>query len=600
MSLVNNGGDLGKTLAQLGSEKSTKNLVGGMVLAGAMGGFGQAVDAGATTTTLFEQTLIRSVAHDVGKAAIDAALNGQALDEDILAAALSRALITAGMASTAEAIGDASAPAQDGGAPSLNAFTHQVAHAVLGCAGGAALASEASGCAPGALGALVGELAATYHRGTHTDATLSLHENKARALAFAKVMAAASGVVAGGGGDNDEAVQIAAAAGGNAAQNNYLKHEEAQRLSALQNQRLLGQCDQHCKTEIAGLQLLDARRNQALKECVDAVSQSCNSARQEVRAAAAQYLRANLGLLDGIGGLELIYFTERAQTNQLADASLEGLFWNKAQGAAQAYVDAALAVADLLLTTQQAIFSDKQAQQALMEAAGGAWDVVKDPVRWPELLGAMSASDREALAKAYEDGDSAKVGQLLGESAANMSLSVGGVVGKAGQVVKLGKLGKALPVGPVGPVGQVGDLIDLTPGKSPVDIRHVIGADYNPKSKKVTGGHSLLTGDVRILEITSPPDVNGVYRATVEIKTPSGEWKTKMVDKTNAPQQNSMFPREWSEKKIEAEIESAWSNRKPIKGNPNGWMGQSDSGVEIVGYLNPRTTAFPVYKKGDK
>ena len=53
--------------------------------------------------------------------------------------------------------------------------------------------------------------------------------------------------------------------------------------------------------------------------------------------------------------------------------------------------------------------------------------------------------------------------------------------------------------------------------KYDIDYEHVIGGDENHLGK-VTGGHSLLRGDVRIVKKIGEPAKNGVYRATVEIK----------------------------------------------------------------------------------
>jgi hypothetical protein len=64
---------------------------------------------------------------------------------------------------------------------------------------------------------------------------------------------------------------------------------------------------------------------------------------------------------------------------------------------------------------------------------------------------------------------------------------------------------------------------------SPIDMNHVIGGDYNRKLDKVTGGHSLLNNDVRIIEIVASPDNNGVYIARIEIKTPDGRWLEKKI-----------------------------------------------------------------------
>ena len=122
----------------------------------------------------------------------------------------------------------------------------------------------------------------------------------------------------------------------------------------------------------------------------------------------------------------------------------------------------------------------------------------------------------------------------------------------------------------------------------------MIGGDFNARSRKVTGGHSLLNGDVRIVEVVSPPDVNGVYQAVVEIKQPDGKWVIK-ENKTGA---NTMFPKDWSRERIIDEIDSAWENKTKSLVDDK-WTGKSKSGVVIEGYKHPKITAFPVYKKGN-
>ena len=86
---------------------------------------------------------------------------------------------------------------------------------ILGCAGGAATAGNGSGCAPGAVGAVVGEMSADYAKNT-------FKMSDADALSFAKIMSATSGVLTGGG--DAAAVNIAATMGANAAENNTLFH----------------------------------------------------------------------------------------------------------------------------------------------------------------------------------------------------------------------------------------------------------------------------------------------------------------------------------------------------------------------------------------
>ncbi len=245
VAMVNNGGDIGKTLEQLGSDQSIKNLLTTMATAGALHAMNTAIaDArnssastaaangqsgaaasgvnGVSTTqaaNAFTQNLTRNLTNNLAGAVVDSAINNKPLNADTLANALKSALITSGMASGANAIGDAAAQNE------INSFTQKVAHAVIGCAGGAATTGNSGGCSAGAVGAVVGEMAAGYYMDKQQDPKLSLEQNKANALAFAKVVSAASGIVAGGGGDNVAAVNVATTTGANAAENNCIIHK---------------------------------------------------------------------------------------------------------------------------------------------------------------------------------------------------------------------------------------------------------------------------------------------------------------------------------------------------------------------------------------
>jgi Possible hemagglutinin (DUF637) len=232
VAMVNNGGDIGKTLQQLGSEQSIKGLLTTMVTAGALDKLGNSaifngqsgtaasgtnsISTAQTAATLGDK-LLKNITNNVAGAAIDSAINGKLLDEKALSTALTSALITTGLASGANAIGDARVDT------TLNDFTQKVAHAVLGCAGGAA---TSGGCAAGAVGAVVGEMTAEY--------TTQSGMNKDSALALAKTLSAASGVLVGGGGDNVGAVNAAATTGANAAENNFLKHADRLALNKAQ------------------------------------------------------------------------------------------------------------------------------------------------------------------------------------------------------------------------------------------------------------------------------------------------------------------------------------------------------------------------------
>ena len=128
--------------------------------------------------------------------------------------------------------------------------------------------------------------------------------------------------------------------------------------------------------------------------------------------------------------------------------------------------------------------------------------------------------------------------------------------------------------------------------KYSIDYDHIIGGDENSRGK-VTGGHSLLRGDVRIVKKVGNPAKNGVYRASIEVKKKDGTWQ----EKTSNGGVNTMFPENWDEARIIDEINSAWENRKDVKGRDNNmWQGISKSGVVIRGYKSPRITAYPVYE----
>jgi filamentous hemagglutinin family protein len=220
VAMVNNKGDIGKTLEQLGSEQSVQNLLTSMLTAGALDKLNASYFQGVDATSTFGTQLLKNVTNNLASDMMNSALTGRPFDEASLQKSLAGALTTTGMAQGAFAIGEG---LKNG---DLNAFTHKLAHAVLGCAGGAAIAGNSSGCAPGAVGAVVGEMAAQFYNpsGDPTKTTDTVN--------FAKIMAGIAGVVIGGGGDNVQAVNIAATAGANAAENNRQLHPDERRLAA--------------------------------------------------------------------------------------------------------------------------------------------------------------------------------------------------------------------------------------------------------------------------------------------------------------------------------------------------------------------------------
>lgn len=249
VTMINTGGNIGDTLKQMSSKDSVRALITAMVTAGAINALGSTINYSGSGGNIppgqlgtpqmandFTGNLLKNITNNLASATIDAAINGKPLNAETLADSLKSALITAGMAQGANSIGDAKVTGD------LNAFTHKVAHAILGCAAGAAM--DGGSCATGAVGGIVGELAAEFYNPTGTG-------NKAQTEAFAKLMAGVAGAMVSGDGNDAGAVNVAAATGGNAAANNYLKHtERAQLNQALQSCYTQGN-DQACQTAAA-------------------------------------------------------------------------------------------------------------------------------------------------------------------------------------------------------------------------------------------------------------------------------------------------------------------------------------------------------------
>ena len=57
---------------------------------------------------------------------------------------------------------------------------------------------------------------------------------------------------------------------------------------------------------------------------------------------------------------------------------------------------------------------------------------------------------------------------------------------------------------------------------------------------------------------------------------------------------HTMFPKDWDEARIRAEVTSAWEKRI-VKDDR--WKGTSSSGVKIEGFISPNRTAYPIYEK---
>ena len=218
VALLNNQGDLGKTLDDMGKSENVKALATAMVTAGALQSLSQNLDIGGTklsdinAQSGFGQQLQKNLINNTASAVLDHAINGGDLQQ-MLEQSLKSAFIDTGAAQSANLIGDLYVEKD------LNAFTHKLAHAIAGCAAGAARAGD---CSSGALGAVVGEISAELYGGDRTNDSIDQPGFKTDTVNFARMMAGIAVAITGG---DAEAINLAAAAGGNAAENNFLGHE---------------------------------------------------------------------------------------------------------------------------------------------------------------------------------------------------------------------------------------------------------------------------------------------------------------------------------------------------------------------------------------
>ena len=145
---------------------------------------------------------------------------------------MKNALLDTMAAQSANAIGDITA-----GDGTLDEFANKVAHAIAGCAVGAARTDTSGGCGAGAIGAAVGEMAAEAY-GKKSDTTQ-----------FAAMVA---GIAAATTGASAAEINLASQAGANAAANNYLSHSPfagVREIVAKENARLTAACEPNCTAE---------------------------------------------------------------------------------------------------------------------------------------------------------------------------------------------------------------------------------------------------------------------------------------------------------------------------------------------------------------
>nr|WP_151766126.1 DUF637 domain-containing protein [Acinetobacter colistiniresistens] len=151
ISTINNGGDLGKTLKELGNNNSIKNLATSVVTAGLLSQVSTALNL-KPDSSLLPDRLMNNFTNSVGSTLVQTAINGGNL-QDNLEKALLAGLVGTLQGELANQIGTHLYKVDP---KTYETVIHKIAHAAAGCITGAIQKS----CEAGAIGAAVGEIVA--------------------------------------------------------------------------------------------------------------------------------------------------------------------------------------------------------------------------------------------------------------------------------------------------------------------------------------------------------------------------------------------------------------------------------------------------------
>ena len=185
ITFVNNKGDIGKTLKELGSSQTVKATIAAALTAGVLD------KLGATSTmrdlsakTGFSDKLTYNLINATGRALTNTAINGGNLED-----ALKQALI-GGLVDTAHGQVASQIKVLEG-----QYLAHKLAHALAGCVAGAAAGGT---CKDGAIGGAVGEVVASMFK--PANGMFYSEAEKTNVLAYSKLVAGAVSAFAGGDG----------------------------------------------------------------------------------------------------------------------------------------------------------------------------------------------------------------------------------------------------------------------------------------------------------------------------------------------------------------------------------------------------------------
>ncbi len=269
ITFINNHGDIGKTLHDLGRSDTIKAALAAALTAGVLDKVG-ALDSlkDLKASTAFSDKLSFNLINAGSRALTNTAINGGNLEDALKGALIGAAVDTAHGAVASEIKG------LEG-----DYLAHKLAHALAGCVAGAAAQGS---CQDGAIGAATGEIVAELFEGQRPSITASDTDKRAydaKVLAYSKVVAGAVSALSGGN------AQTAITTAEIAVQNNYLSKPQ---LVALQKE--LNDCKTSGCNEVQTNVVLDkyaklsAQNDASLASCT---TQACVEGHRKVLSDAA-------------------------------------------------------------------------------------------------------------------------------------------------------------------------------------------------------------------------------------------------------------------------------------------------------------------------
>jgi len=352
ITLINNKGDIGKTLSDMANSSTVKATVAAALTAGVLdkiGGTAGMQDL--SKSTAFSDKLTYNLINASGRALTNTAINGGSLEDTLKSAIISGIVDTAHGAVASQIKG-----------LEADYIAHKLAHALAGCVAGAAAGGA---CQDGAIGAAVGEMVAgMFDKPANGASRETWDAYNSKVLAYSKLVA--GGVAAYSGGNAQTAITTSEIA----VQNNYLSKPQLTALQTELNNCKANQCSEAQVNAILDRYVKQSQANDAaLATCTtSACVETHRVALQDAAATSASTMwlignsNGNTQLINELIGREtktstLLYQQSRVEKIEAARKALDQYVSSNCQGLSQAACSSQLQASQAFANTLTEVFA---------------------------------------------------------------------------------------------------------------------------------------------------------------------------------------------------------------------------------------------------